>query len=346
MSDNADMSRPNTLAITYRPTKLKHFYGNETTVSIIKGMLENRRIPRAILFCGPTGSGKTTLARIVATAINEAETFRKSGTKYANCGSEGGVNDARGWLEEARFLPALNFQIFLLDEAQGLTKPAVDALLNQLESENSRAVWLLCSNEPDRLIATLKGRCKILTVRYPDEDAALRLMGRACDGEGYLQPIEKYERELKLFYRMSGGDPRVMLSGLSSFVDAFGKKPKPGSVDKSRIMELFQAPSSLQIDFPLVDYILTGKVQGIVSRIRGFIWRMDIKFTADLLKDLTTAMEKAVMEKSKDAVDIAKVCEKIGTAATKITGAPVMISAPLIYGAIIQSAMYMRDPRR
>lgn len=135
MSDNADMSRPNTLAITYRPTKLKHFYGNETTVSIIKGMLENRRIPRAILFCGPTGSGKTTLARIVATAINEAETFRKSGTKYANCGSEGGVNDARGWLEEARFLPALNFQIFLLDEAQGLTKPAVDALLNQLESE-------------------------------------------------------------------------------------------------------------------------------------------------------------------------------------------------------------------
>lgn len=343
MSDSDNADKANALAIDYRPTRLKHFYGNETATSIVRGMLESKRIPRAILFCGPTGSGKTTLARIVATAINEAPSFAKSGTKEANCGSEGGVNDARGWLEEARFLPARNFQIFLLDEAQGLTKPAVDALLKQLESEKSRAVWLLCSNEPDRLIATLRGRCKIINLKYPDEDAAIRLLTRACNGEDFLQPTDKYEREFKLFYRMSGGDPRVMLSGLSNFVDAFGKKPKPGSVPKDRIIELFRAPSSLQIDFPLVDYILKGKPRAIVERVRGFIWRMDMKFTADLLKDLTLAMERAVVENGKEAELIVKVCEKIAVAATKITGAPVMISAPLIYNAIVQSAMYMRD---
>lgn len=124
----AQASATQSLAVTHRPVVLKDVVGQDQQVAIIKGMIKERKYPGAILITGPTGTGKTTLARILSTYMNaddpknvrESMAFRM-GDKHpdvtvVNAGISGKVDDIRTLVKGSRSAPMTNYRIIIIDE--------------------------------------------------------------------------------------------------------------------------------------------------------------------------------------------------------------------------------------
>lgn len=329
------------LATKHRPKGLKDYIGNENATKLIEGFVKNKSVPSLILIAGPTGAGKTTLAYIIAKLINEASSFEESGAKEVHCNVDSGVQYARDLVASARFLPAgRNFNVYIMDEFHQLTQQASDVFLKEFET-SSKNVWIILTNEPHKLLATIRGRAKIINLEYPDEHDANRILSRICKREKFLIPTKRYRPIFKAIFQASGGDPRSMISALGSFVDIHGKTPK--SFSGAQIDKLFAHKSQLDIGFPLVEYILNGNAKAIASNIKGFTYRMDMKFLGYLCSDLLKISESEIATgRTSRGHRLLKVVEKLALAGSKITNTPVIISGPLIYASILQCALYMK----
>lgn len=148
----------------YRPRVLERLIGNEQATTRIKGMVESGKLRSSMLFTGPTGVGKTTLARAFAVSVNgkPLPDQKRSGTyREVNVGANRSIEEMRDLIGTSKFKPqGGKKRIIVLDEAQALlgNKPAVDALLKPLEDGSGDTIWILCSMEPDKFKTTEGGR--------------------------------------------------------------------------------------------------------------------------------------------------------------------------------------------
>jgi len=150
------------LHIKYRPRTLNQFYGNSQTVSVLSGLLEDpENFPHSILFYGDTGCGKTTLGRIVANSLGcKGTDFRE-----INSADFRGIDTIRDIIKQSQFLPLEgDIRVWLIDEAHKMTGDAQNALLKILEEPPSHVYFILCTTEPQKLLATVKGRCNQMKV--------------------------------------------------------------------------------------------------------------------------------------------------------------------------------------
>lgn len=166
------------LDIKYRPKTLDEVIGQDHIVSIIKGMLYKKVVDRAIMLYGPSGNGKTTIARLIARYINCVGDDFLCG-KCITCSTENlndhpdiieinaanltGVDNVRSLVSKAMFIPQTNFNVFILDEAQLLSKSAKECLLKPME-EAEKTIWIICTTEPEKFSNTFTGRCTSLKV--------------------------------------------------------------------------------------------------------------------------------------------------------------------------------------
>lgn len=144
------------LALTMRPTQLSEVIGAEAPKRAIAKFLETGNIPNAFLFWGPSGTGKTTLAWIVARALQPEDSY----ILEINGSDKNGVDDARQIAENSLSCPFNGHKrVIIWDEVQRLTSAAQDCLLLPLERKESNTIWLFASTAPDKLIPALKSRC-------------------------------------------------------------------------------------------------------------------------------------------------------------------------------------------
>lgn len=162
----------------YRPKTFAEVIGQEHIVKTLRNAVESGIFSHAYLFSGPRGSGKTSIARILAKAINckNAKEGEPDNT-CENCkdinegramdfieidaASNRGIDEIRDLKEGIRFTPTrLKYKVFVIDESHQLTREAANALLKTLEEPPRHAVFVLCTTEVHRMIPTIVSRCQ------------------------------------------------------------------------------------------------------------------------------------------------------------------------------------------
>jgi DNA polymerase III subunit gamma/tau len=164
----------------YRPKNFSEFVGQKHVVDSIKSAVSRNIISHAYLFDGPKGTGKTTMARLLAKAINchnrkegesepcnecdsclDINNNRSIDLIEIDAASNRGIDDIRQLREDINFLPAKSkYKVLILDESHRLTKDAVNALLKTLEEPPAHAIFILATTEVYNMLPTIISRCQ------------------------------------------------------------------------------------------------------------------------------------------------------------------------------------------
>ena len=147
----------------YRPDDIGKVFGQDHIQDILLSWMEDTtKVPPSILFSGPYGTGKTTIARILANQIVKT----KKDLKEINAADNRGIDDVRSWVESTRFSPlGSGGKVYIIDELHQMTSSAQSALLKVIEEPPSNIYFFLCTTEPNKLIGPIRSRCTILELK-------------------------------------------------------------------------------------------------------------------------------------------------------------------------------------
>jgi DNA polymerase III gamma/tau subunit len=165
----------------YRPATFDEVVGNGATVSALRSMVEKGNPSHRVLFIGPRGTGKTTLARIYARTLGVSDMdFRELNTADFR-----GIDTSRDINQQVRLMPwAGKARFWHLDECHMLTKEAQSALLKVLEEPPEHVYFALSTTDPEKLLPTIKSRCMTLETRFLGDDEVGELLSHVCEKEG------------------------------------------------------------------------------------------------------------------------------------------------------------------
>lgn len=214
------------LSIGYRPQTIEDFLASEATKTHVNSIINSKRSLAAVLLSGMTGCGKTTLAKIIAYAINGIPYGEPTmDIHYVNVGDKRGVDEMRGLSVIYNRLPQHKKTIIILDEAHMLTGQAASAVLTPLEEPRKHRMFILCTNEPERLLTTLVNRCIPLHLEPPDpKDLAKYLRGILKKEKALTKDSDDDKKVLtKAIVEAAGGIPRASLQLLESVMDSRGE---------------------------------------------------------------------------------------------------------------------------
>jgi DNA polymerase III subunit gamma/tau len=224
------------IARKYRPQTFDDVIGQDHVKATLKNAITQKRIAHGYIFSGQRGTGKTTLARIMARCLNciNGPTDVPCGV-CASCleiaaggamdvieidaASNRGINEMRELRENVRFQPARDrFKVFIIDEAHQITNEAFNALLKTIEEPPSWAVFILCTTESHKIPTTIASRCQHFSFRSVDFDHLVERMQWICGQEG----IEADTEALAVIAQAGEGSVRDSLSALDQAIACCG----------------------------------------------------------------------------------------------------------------------------
>ncbi len=146
----------------YRPVDWDSVKGQDLVVKLLKGQVETKNgLSNGYIFAGPSGVGKTTLARLFFKCLNDTDDWRTDLLEI-NASNTRGIDDMRELIKQVEFMPFGKYKGILLDECHMLSKPAWNCLLKPLEEASQRVFWFLCTTELGKVPKTIQTRCQML----------------------------------------------------------------------------------------------------------------------------------------------------------------------------------------
>jgi DNA polymerase-3 subunit gamma/tau len=234
----------------HRPSSFEDLVGQDHVSRALTNALSRGEPPRAFLFSGPRGTGKTTTARILARCLTCQSSDGPTTTPCMQCdaclkcgrpdwldvvevdaaSSARRIDEMRDWLESVRYPPvACRYRVTIMDEAHQIQKDAASALLKTLEEPPPHLVVILCTTHPWEIIGTIRSRLQHYVLRRPSVLDLTTVLGKVADAEG----ISITPEALDLVARASDGSYRDGL-GLLEMLSAFGE----GSVTADDVISL------------------------------------------------------------------------------------------------------------
>lgn len=195
------------LANKYRPQRYSDVISQGSTVKILEQLVDTNSISNCYLFCGPSGVGKTTLARIFAMNINHGE-----GTPIEIDGaSNSGVENVRNIIEEASELSLDSYyKVYIIDECQALSNAAWQAFLKCLEQPPERTIFMFCTTDPQKVpVATQNRVMKFNLTRVPTKEIYNRLLTIS-----YAEGFTNVEEACDYISKISDGSMRTAIANL------------------------------------------------------------------------------------------------------------------------------------
>ena len=166
----------------YRPKNFDEIYGQDQIVSILRNQLENGNLSHAYLFCGPRGTGKTSTAKVFASAINGGTDID---TVELDAASNNSVDNVRDIRDNLAFAPTSGkYKIYIIDEVHMLSAAAFNALLKTLEEPPSHVIFILATTEPQKIPQTVLSRCQSFDFRKIEKDVLVQRLSDVLAQEG------------------------------------------------------------------------------------------------------------------------------------------------------------------
>jgi DNA polymerase-3 subunit gamma/tau len=194
---------------THRPSRWSEVIGQDHIVDALKESIASKRVAHAYLFSGTRGTGKTTVARILAKELKTAD----EDISEIDAASNRGIDDIRALREHVAVVPfSSQYKVYIIDEVHMLSKDAWNALLKTLEEPPAHVVFILATTELNKVPDTIISRCQTFMFRTPTREILGKQISNVAKKEGYeLDP---------------GAADLVALLGDGSFRDALGMLEK------------------------------------------------------------------------------------------------------------------------
>ena len=213
------------LYLTYRPQTFEEVAGQKPIVRTLKNALATGKMAHAYLFAGPRGTGKTSMARLFAKALNCEQGLGHQCNECQNCqevangthpdvieidaASNNGVDQVRDLIEKVRYAPIKgNYKVYIIDEVHMMTIGAFNALLKTIEEPPENVIFILCTTEPFKVLPTILSRCQRFDFSKLSYEEMSEKLHEILDKEG-----TKYtEAGLKTIIDLADGGMRDALS--------------------------------------------------------------------------------------------------------------------------------------
>lgn len=207
-----------TLYRSYRPQTFAEVRGQGQVTDVLQKALKNKKIAHAYLFCGGRGTGKTTVARILARELGVSP----KDIYEIDAATNRGIDDIRELREGVYAMPFESpYKFYIIDEAHMLTREAWNAFLKTLEEPPAHAIFVMATTERDKVPETIQSRCEVYTFKQPTREVATDLAIDVAKSEGYT--LERPAAELVAL--LAEGSFRDTLSILQKVLSvAEGKK--------------------------------------------------------------------------------------------------------------------------
>lgn len=283
---------------TYRPSTFEEVAGQKHIVKTLQNALATNKIAHAYLFCGPRGTGKTSMAKLVAKALNCEEGIGHQCNHCSNClaitdgshpdvieidaASNNGVDEVRDLIEKVKYSPIKGrYKVYIIDEVHMMTPGAFNALLKTLEEPPAHVIFILATTEAHKVLPTIVSRCQRYDFsKVSDEDIYNRLVSIFKDENITYDPDA-----INNIVELADGGVRDALSIADQLIAYSG-----ANITKNTVEELFGL-ASIEEKISFLKEIINGNTSFVLNKFNQFVESgVDIKRLTndllDILKDI------------------------------------------------------------